>query len=70
MNEDKARILAARWIDSWNRHDLELILSHYTDDVVLFSPVAARLLQDPSGEVRGKAALRTISARVSTYSRI
>lgn len=46
------------WVRSWNAHDLDAILSHYAEGVVLTSPVAARLLGDPSGNVRGKAALR------------
>ena len=45
------------WIDAWNSHDLEKILSHYADDIVLTSPVAAKLCQDPSGIVKGKTAL-------------
>jgi hypothetical protein len=53
-----ARALASEWIQSWNQHDLEAILAHYTDDVVLVSPVAAERLGDPSGTIRGKAALR------------
>ena len=53
------REFAAEWVRSWNGHDLEAILSHYADGVVLTSPVAARLLGDPAGTVRGKAALRS-----------
>jgi predicted ester cyclase len=53
-----AREFAKEWVRSWNTHDLDGILSHYADDVVLTSPVAAKLLNDPSGNVRGKAALR------------
>jgi predicted ester cyclase len=49
---------AQDWVRSWNAHDLEAILAHYEDGVVLTSPVAARLLNDASGNVRGKAALR------------
>jgi hypothetical protein len=52
------REFAQEWVRSWNTHDLEAILAHYEDGVVLTSPVAARLLNDPSGNVRGKAALR------------
>jgi predicted ester cyclase len=52
------RGFAQEWVLSWNAHDLEAILGHYADGVVLTSPVAARLLGDPSGNVRGKAALR------------
>ena len=46
------------WIAAWNSHNLEEIMSHYEDNVELISPVAAQLLQDPSGRVVGKAALR------------
>jgi hypothetical protein len=58
LTESDARQLANHWVAAWNAHDLEAILSHYRDDVVLQSPVAARLLDDPSGTVRGKPALR------------
>ncbi len=54
---------ARDWIADWNSHDLDAILSHYADEVVLTSPVAARLLNDPSGNVRGKAALRSYFQR-------
>jgi ketosteroid isomerase-like protein len=53
-----ARQFAKDWVNAWNAHDLDAILSHYADSVMLTSPVAARLLNDPSGNVRGKAALR------------
>jgi ketosteroid isomerase-like protein len=53
------RDFAQEWVRSWNAHDLDAILGHYADGVVLTSPVAARLLGDPSGNVRGKAALRS-----------
>ena len=58
LTEDNARNLASHWIRAWNAHDLEEIMSHYAEDVVLVSPVAARILNDPSGAVTGKEALR------------
>jgi len=51
-----AREFAQDWVDAWNSHDLERILSHYDDEILLVSPVALKLLGD--GTVRGKAALR------------
>ena len=51
------------WIESWNSHDLDRIMEHYSDDVVLTSPVAARILNDPDGAVRGKPALRAYFAK-------
>ena len=53
-----AATFAKEWIEAWNSHDLSAILSHYGEGVILTSPVAARILNDPSGTVRGKAALR------------
>jgi hypothetical protein len=53
--------LAQDWVEAWNAHDLDRILSHYAEDVVLISPIAeARLGQ---AKVEGKAALRAYFAR-------
>jgi hypothetical protein len=46
------------WLRAWNDHDLDEILSHFAEDVVFSSPVAARLIEGSVGVVRGKAALR------------
>lgn len=56
-----AHDFAQDWIQAWNSHDLERILSHYDDDVTLASPVALRLIND--GVIRGKAALRDYFSR-------
>jgi ketosteroid isomerase-like protein len=53
-----AREFAQEWIEAWNSHDLERILSHYDDDVRLVSPIALKLLNNGDGSVHGKAALR------------
>jgi ketosteroid isomerase-like protein len=54
----QATQFAHEWIDAWNAHDLERILSHWAEDVVFTSPLARRLLGDATGTVRGKDALR------------
>ena len=46
------------WVRAWNAHDVEAVLAHFHDDVVFSSPVAARVLPQTGGVVRGKAALR------------
>ncbi len=56
--ETDAMHFARRWIAAWNSHDLDAILSHYAENVILISPTAAKLLGEPSGTVRGDAALR------------
>jgi ketosteroid isomerase-like protein len=58
MNLEQAERFAAEWAEAWNSHDLERILAHYTEDVVFRSPKIVELLGDPSGEARGKEALR------------
>ena len=49
---------SARWAQAWNAHDLEQVLSHFAEDVVFASPVAAQLIDGSDGVLRGKAALR------------
>ena len=56
--ELEAKAFARQWAAAWNAHDLDAIVSHYAADVVLTSPVAAKILDDPSGTVKGEAALR------------
>jgi len=48
---------ATDWIDSWNKHDLVRILSHYADDFEMSSPVIVKLVGEPSGTLKGKEAV-------------
>jgi ketosteroid isomerase-like protein len=63
MTRDEAWKLAEHWVAAWNAHDLELILTHYEEDVELTSPAAAQLLGTPDGKVAGKANLRAYFER-------
>lgn len=63
LSEAEVRRFAHEWVRAWNAHDLDEIMSHYSTDVVLVSPVAARILGDPAGTVRGAAALRAYFAK-------
>ena len=58
-----AKNFAADWITAWNAHDLDQILSHYAENVLLISPAAAKILAESSGTVNGKAALRDYFAK-------
>ena len=42
------------WIDAWNSHDLERILSHYTEDVEITSPMIKLSLGRETGSLQGK----------------
>lgn len=53
----------AQWIEDWNRHDLEAILSHYADSIEFTSPFIVKLLGNPTGTIQGKLALRNYFER-------
>ena len=55
---DTLKAHALSWLDAWNRHDVEEILSHYADDVVFQTATVARRWDKPDGILRGKAELR------------
>ena len=57
MDKAFAEHFAADWIASWNAHDLERILSHYAEDFEMSSPVIVQVAGEPSGTLRGKAAV-------------
>lgn len=63
MTRDEAWRLANDWIAAWNAHDLDLIMTHYEETIVLTSPVAMRLLNLPDGTVTGKTNLRAYFQR-------
>lgn len=58
-----ADAFAREWIDAWNSHDLDRILTHYAEDVVFVSPFVTALLGAEDGIVRGRDALRDYFAR-------
>jgi hypothetical protein len=58
MDGEAAMGFAEEWEAAWNAHDLERILAHYTEDVAFQSPYIVHRLGEPTGELRGKEALR------------
>lgn len=58
-----AEHFAHDWIDSWNCHDLDRILSHYSDEFEMSSPVIIQVVGEPSGTLKGKDAVRTYWAK-------
>jgi hypothetical protein len=53
-----AERFAEEWISTWNSHDLERIFAHYVDDFEMCSPLIVERMGEPSGILRGKAAVR------------
>jgi ketosteroid isomerase-like protein len=58
VERETAEAFVADWTRCWNRHDLEGVLSHFSDKVVFTSPHADQLLPGSEGVVRGKDSLR------------
>jgi hypothetical protein len=59
MDDVFAQRFASQWLMAWNTHDIEAILTHFSDDVVFTSPLALQLIEGSDGVIRGKADLRT-----------
>ena len=57
IDADFAAHFAADWIAAWNAHDLDSILAHYSDDFEMSSPVIVQIAGEPSGRLKGKAAV-------------
>jgi SnoaL-like domain len=58
MTEDEARRISTSWVAAWNRGDLEAIVAHYAESIVLTSPLVARRFARADGTLRGLAELR------------
>lgn len=57
MDVQFATQFAAEWIAAWNAHDVDRVLAHYAEDFEMSSPVIVRIAGEPSGRLRGKAAV-------------
>lgn len=52
------RKFAQSWIDAWNRHDLDAVLAHFSDNFEFSSPLIRHFADEPSGKLIGKEAVR------------
>jgi hypothetical protein len=57
MNATEAQAAARDWIDAWNAHDARRVVDHFTDDVVVSSPLAAERRPGSNGTLHGKEAV-------------
>lgn len=63
VDAEFANSFAQHWVDAWNAHDLDAILSHYADDFDMASPYIAQIAGEPSGRLKGKALVRAYWAK-------
>ncbi len=52
-----AQKFAKEWIESWNSHNLEDILKHYSDDIEITTPMIKLAAGIESGTLKGKEAV-------------
>ena len=57
LTREFADRFAHDWIEAWNSHDLERILSHYADGFAMSSPYIAQIAGEATGRLVGKAAV-------------
>lgn len=57
LSEQFVREFAEDWIAAWNTHNLSRVLAHYTEDFEMSSPFIAQIAGEPSGVLKGKAAV-------------
>ncbi|MFH6996463.1 nuclear transport factor 2 family protein [Flavobacterium sp. FlaQc-57] len=55
MNAQK---FAKEWIESWNSHDLEKIMKHYSEDIEITTPMIKLAAGIESGSLQGKEQVR------------
>ena len=53
-----AKEFAQEWVEAWNFHDMERILSHYTDDFEITSPMIKIATGVDTGTLKGKENIR------------
>ena len=58
MTKEFATAFAEEWITAWNSHTLDTILTHYSDDFTIESPLALKRLPETKGTVIGKKNVR------------
>lgn len=63
ITEQQAKTFATHWIEAWNAHDLDAILSHYAEDVEYFSVFLTQLSDHATGSLTGKEAVRHYLAK-------
>jgi hypothetical protein len=58
MEKEFANQFVSEWIEAWNSHDLDKIMSHYSNDFEMSSPVIKQIANESSGKLKGKSAVR------------
>lgn len=58
-NQQQIDQFARHWIEAWNKHDLEEIISHYADNLTFISPLIVERFDRPNGTIKSREELKT-----------
>lgn len=58
ITREQALQFADEWVSAWNDHDIEAVLTHYTDDFEMSSPVMLQMGLGLNGTLKGKDKVR------------
>jgi len=59
MKPEFANKFSNEWIEAWNEHDLDKIMTHYAEDFEMSSPVIKKIMNVENGIIKGKKEVRT-----------
>ena len=63
ITEEQAQQFATNWIDAWNAHDLERVISHYDENVEYYSVFLTKLTNNKQGVLYGKENVKEYFAK-------
>ncbi|VAW51623.1 hypothetical protein MNBD_GAMMA05-1475 [hydrothermal vent metagenome] len=58
MENSFVKKFVKEWAEAWNSHNIDKILSHYTEDFEMSSPIITKLCNEPSGKLKGKKEIK------------
>jgi len=58
MKPEFANKFSLEWVEAWNEHDLDKIMTHYAEAFEMTSPVIKQIMNEPTGKIKGKKEIR------------
>ena len=59
ISKEFALNFAKDWISSWNSHNIDRIIDHYSDSIDFTSPIIIEINNDPNGHISNKIDLKS-----------
>jgi hypothetical protein len=63
LTEEHAQRFANDWIDAWNTHDLDRVMTHYDESIEYYSVFLSKLTNHKAGVLTGKENVKEYLAK-------